>query len=325
MRLLVGGVLPLCVQTVSGAVPITLHTGMCDASAAVPAGSSMFVVANDEDNLLRVYQANDPGGPVASFDLAAFLAADDASPEADIEGATLIGNRTYWITSHGANKKGKPRPSRRRLFATELSVHGGTVALLPVGTPYRDLVRDLATAPSLKKYKLGAAARLAPEAAGGLNVEGLSRTPQGGLLIGLRNPLPGGKALIIPLENPAEVVDGKPVRLGEPAVLALGGLGIRSIEYLEPQARYLIVAGPPGDEGDFGLYSWSGGAGDGAQPATGVNFRGLRPEALLVYPVREARVQILSDDGSEPVDGEACKDGQLAVTKKSFRSVWVSP
>ena len=37
------------------------HFGMCDASAAVPVGDTMFIVANDEDNLLRVYHADISG------------------------------------------------------------------------------------------------------------------------------------------------------------------------------------------------------------------------------------------------------------------------
>ena len=33
-------------------------------------------------------------------------------PEADIEGATRVQDRVYWITSHGANNDGEVRPSR---------------------------------------------------------------------------------------------------------------------------------------------------------------------------------------------------------------------
>ena len=42
-------------------------------------------------------------------------------PEADLEGATRIGDDIYWITSHGQNKNGKNRPSRHRLFATAVA------------------------------------------------------------------------------------------------------------------------------------------------------------------------------------------------------------
>lgn len=148
---------------------VTRYFGMCDASAAVPVGSTMFVVANDEDNVLRVYRRDESGTPMYSLDIASFLGVDDEHPEADIEAATAIGNRIYWVTSHGANKNGKPRPNRRRLFATDLSIEGEKVVLKTVGKPYRDLVEDLRANPELKAYKIREAAETAPEETGGLN------------------------------------------------------------------------------------------------------------------------------------------------------------
>ncbi len=109
----------------------TEHSGMCDASAAVAVGPTMFVVANDEDNVLRVYRKNKPGEPVHTFDLTSFLKPDAEHPEADIEAATQVGDRVYWITSHGTNKKGKQRPSRHRLFATEVTEALGRTARAP--------------------------------------------------------------------------------------------------------------------------------------------------------------------------------------------------
>ena len=101
-------VLPVTANTLT---PIIRHTGMCDASAAVPVGSNLFVVANDEDNTLRIYKRNKSGEPIYSQDLSSFLQIDPKHPEADIEGATLIKNRIYWISSHGASKEGKERPN----------------------------------------------------------------------------------------------------------------------------------------------------------------------------------------------------------------------
>jgi hypothetical protein len=48
-----------------------------------------------------------------------------------------------------------------------------------------------------------------------------------------RNPIPGKRALLVPLENPEEVVDGRAAKLGTPILLPLGGLGVRNIEYFE--------------------------------------------------------------------------------------------
>jgi hypothetical protein len=303
---------------------------MCDASAAVAVAPTMFVVANDEDNVLRVYQRNKSDNPVATFDLTSFLKPDPEHPEADIEGATRIGERIYWITSHGTNKEGKPRRSRRRLFATEVNIAGDKVTITPVGTPYTNLVKDLAESPWLKEFKLGDAAKEPPEQVAkanrvaGLNIEGLTATPQGTLLIALRNPIPGRQALLIPLDNPKEVINGKAAILGKPIPLSLDGLGVRSIEYFEAWGKYLIVAGPPDDQGEFELYQWAGAASEAPNPIPDVTFKGVHPEALIIYPGEQTKIQLLSDDGTVQVEGRECKDKKVTLAKKSFRSIWVT-
>ena len=90
--------------------------------------------------------------------------------------------------------------------------------------------------------RLADASRLSAEAEGGFNIEGLAATPEGKLLIGLRNPLPQRRALVVPLENPAELIEGKTARFGLPIELDLDQRGIRSLELVG--ASYLIVAGP---------------------------------------------------------------------------------
>jgi len=72
-----------------------------DASAAVAIAKDMFIVADDENNVLRVYRTGEAGSPVFSYDLTGFLGIDPEHPEADIEGTTKIGSRIYWIASHG--------------------------------------------------------------------------------------------------------------------------------------------------------------------------------------------------------------------------------
>ena len=304
--------------------PLARHSGMCDASAAVPVGPTLFVVANDEDNTLRIYKRDEPGEPVYSQDLSSFLQIDKDHPEADIEGATLIGNRIYWITSHGANKEGKERPNRRRFFATDIESYGNNINLKPVGTPFLDLIQAIKDSAELKGYHLGKAAKEAPESKDGLNIEGLTRTPKGNLLIAFRNPIPNGKALLVPLENPQEVIkkNNKP-QLGKPILLDLGGLGIRSIEYSDAKKAYFIIAGPYDNNDGFQLYQWSGKPTEAPGLINGVDFQGLHPEALVVYPEEKTRIQMLSDDGSEQAKGKECKD--LAASRdKGFRSIWIS-
>ena len=142
-------------------------------------------------------------------------------------------------------------------------------------------------------------------------------TPQGTLLIGFRNPSPDGKALIVPLNNPDQVVDGERAKLGTPIELSLNGLGIRSFEYRESQARYLIVGGPYNDDGNVLLFDWSGKPSDAAKLIPEVQFGNLNPEAMFVYPGDVTAVQFLSDDGGRKQKGVSCKE--MARAEQRFR------
>ena len=301
----------------ASAQQIGSFNGPCDASAAVALDASYFVVANDENNTLTIYRQDQPQ-PVGRLNLAAFLGTAPGE-ESDIEGAAAIGTRIYWITSHGRNSKGKARPDRQRFFATEI-IAGQPPGIQPVGRAYTELLHDLLATEALKPYRLDDAARRAPEAEGGLNIEGLAATADGKLLIGLRNPLPRQRALLIPLDNPAEVIAGQRARFGQAIELDLGQRGIRSIERIGND--YLIVAGPPADQGSFALYRWSGQRHDAPIPITGIDLSNLRPEALFARPGKP-QVQLLSDDGGVLVDGVACK--QLPAEQQRFRSTTFNP
>ena len=247
------------------------------------------------------------------------LRPDEDHPEADIEGVTRIGDLIFWIASHGRNKDGKLRLSRHRLFATRVAIEGNKVTVAPVGLPYTRLLEDLAEAPALQKYNLESASRKAPESKGGLNIEGLVATPQGSLMIGFRNPIPGGKTLIVPLDNPQQIVGGERAKLGPPIELSLNGLGVRSIEYRENRDRYLIVAGPYNDDGKVALFGWSGKASDAAELMPEGTFGNLTPEAMFIYPGDLTAVQFLSDDGGRKLEGDGCKE--MVPAKQRFRGV----
>src|SRR5205823_3592182 len=146
------------------------------------------------------------------------------SSESDLEGAAKIGNRAFWISSHGRNKDGKFRPNRDRFFATDIKLVNGEVTLAPVGRPYKTWLDDLIGDPRFAAFHFAGAATHAPKASGGLNIEGLSATSEGHLLIGFRNPIPKGKALLIPLVNPNDVIAGKRPVFGSAIQLDLGGL-----------------------------------------------------------------------------------------------------
>ncbi|MDR7332299.1 DUF3616 domain-containing protein [Roseateles asaccharophilus] len=218
--------------------------GLCDASAAVALDARHFIVADDERNTLVVYRRGE-AQRVGEVDLAKFL---KAKKESDLEGAAQLGSRIYWIASHARNSAGELREDRHRFFATE--VRGASVE--PVGRPYTALQHDLLAHAALAPLLTGAAQRAA-EAEGGFNIEGLATAADGSLLIGLRSPVPQGKAIVVPLLNPAELVDGKgPARFGAVIRLDLGGHGVRSLERVG--SGYLIAAGPTGDDGTFAVF-----------------------------------------------------------------------
>ena len=301
---------------------VMTYLGPCDASAAAALDAAHFVVAGDEDNTLRVYHRGRPE-PVGETPLAAFLESGDK--ESDLEAAAAVGKRIYWIASHGRNSKGKLRPDRQRFFATDID-SGAPPRITPVGTPYRGLLDDLAAAPTLAGLRLGDAALLAPEAPGGLNIEGLAAMPDGNLLVGFRNSVPNGRALLVPLLNPAELVGAVPGRkacFGEPILLELRGRGIRSIDRALDGRGYWIVAGPASDAGAFTLYRWSGQTKDAPRIVDSSAFVGLRPEALFELPGGGGTLQILSDYGGVLTNGTACKDRPM--TAQGFRSITLHP
>jgi len=303
--------------------------GMCDGSAGTAITPDLFVVANDDGQTLRVYRRGTPE-PLKEFDtdLNQFLGTDQSNDhEADIEAAARVNNRIYWITSHGRDSDGVERETRRRFFATEIKVASGKVTIEPVQRPYIKLLDDLFGAESLRKYKslLQNGAKIAPEEKGGLNIEGLAATPEGHLLIGFRNPiLPNSAALVVPLLNPDDVVNGQTTRFGDPIELDLGGLGIRSIDYVAARKSYWIIAGPSGDKGEFKMFEWSG-SGE-PKRRTDITFdNDMHPEALVTFPDDQSNVLVLIDDGDikgmDPNTNKKCK--KVAQELKRFRAVHV--
>jgi hypothetical protein len=288
------------------------YEGLCDASAAVALDARHFVVAGDEDNTLRIFERGRPQAR-ATLPLDVFLRS--GKDEADLEAATRIGGRIYWIGSLSRDGKGRPAPQRDLLFATE--VDGGTAppTLRPLGPGPTRLLDALLASEAGRAWKLTEAAARAPEAPGGLNVEGLTHTADGALLIGFRSPLREGLALVLPLRNPAQTIEGQPPQFGAVFALNLGGRGVRAMA--RAQDGYLVVGGPTADNGDFALFHWRGGNDTPQrlqQPALGT----LRPEALFAW-TGTPQWQLLSDDGGIERQGKACK--KLPLRKQAFRSL----
>lgn len=293
----------------------TTYFGMCDASAGVALNSRLFVVANDEDNAIRVYSANHGGSARKSYDVSRFIGVDTRRPESDLEGACRVGNRIYWITSHGQNREGEFRSSRHAFFATRIT---DRAVLKPIGRAYRSLLADLIADSRLDRFNLREASQRAPKAKGALNIEGLSVTPDGRLLIGFRNPIPDDQALIVPLENPQEVIQNERARFGDPILIDLDGRGIRDITLQGNE--YLIIAGSYDGSGKNRLYRWDGSSEPNR--IRDIDLGNINAEAIVLYPEGGRGIQLLSDDGTRSIGGEPCKFAD--PSKRRFRSVFVT-
>jgi hypothetical protein len=339
-------------------LPRSGYRGMSDASAAVAVGPELFLAADDENSVLKLYSASEQGPAIAALDWSGPLGINPRAefPESDIEGGTSLGEVYFWITSHGRNRSGKWRANRHRLFAMTIRRDDSGIQAEPYGRTYRGLALDLLDLPQAAQLGLGAALgppgttvdHLAPKEKG-LNIEGLTATADGqSLLFGFRNPIPADRALLIPLLNPVEVVaEGAKPQLGDPILLDLSvtyqgdryALGIRSIEYSRRHGCYFVIGGLPDSKNVFGLFRWSGQADDPpvqlAQATASIrDIKGFTPEALIPFSDRDT-IQLLSDDGSRevPVGSPAqCAPGEydngrceqkhlLDARRKTFRSL----
>ena len=293
-----------------GAAPVaTEYEGLCDASAVVQIDNSV-VVASDErsssgGNILGVYRLGVPKGRIVPM---------GSGEEADLEGVARRGDRLFWIGSHGASKDGEARPARRVLFALRAEATPVGPRLSRAGGLYRNLLSDLARDQRYDGFGLAAAAMRAPED-GGLSIEGL--TTQGDtLLIGLRSPVKGGRALVVTLLNPDGVIMGQRGRFGPPRQLDLGGRGIRAMD-TRPDGSIVVVAGPPGRKGSFGVYDLT----STSMIQRAVDFGGLRPEGVAATP--EGGLMFVSDDGDRKQRGQNCKD--RPDSDRRFRLFYVAP
>lgn len=284
--------------------------GICDASAMEMLDDDLFLVADDEDNMLRLYSRSREGLPVASFDFTRSFGLAKRTKEIDFEGSARIDDHIFFISSHGASSKGKFQPSRHRLFAVQVT--GTERPVIRSAGFYSGLYRDLVEAPELASFNFRQAATLPPKAPGALNIEGLAATPEGHLLIGFRNPIPGGDALVVPILNPKDLLRGRRAEFGGPMLVSLNGLGIRS--FTRFRDGYLVVAGSHSSDQASQLYRWDGFSSE-AILVTQVMPGNPEGMAVLTDQGRDV-LFVLSDDGTIRIGERACKklkDSSLKV------------
>jgi hypothetical protein len=236
----------------------TLAGGPFEASGAVeaPGGGVLFVDDGRPDAVMFMRLDGDSPGTPEAVPIGASVA--------DPEGITTDGTYVYVV---GSQSRGKPEgaglvrfrfdPARRKAEAAE------TIA---------DLTSLLAPhVPGLT----ASGRKRSP-----LNIEGLAWDARHGrLLLGLRGPLEGAHALLVPvrMRDPKGAFTAGNLEVGKRIRLDLGGSGIRGIE--ADGDAFWIVAGGVGNAGTSRLVQW-GGTGSAVRVAATFP-EGLKPEGVV--------------------------------------------
>ncbi|MBM4393627.1 MAG: DUF3616 domain-containing protein [Deltaproteobacteria bacterium] len=183
--------------------------GSCEPSALLQRGEQWIVGDNEQGRHLFVYDSRFK----RQADLALPLDVDD------IEALALDGSTLWVVGSHSTSKKGERRPGRERILRLDANP-----AVLTV---------DFAACPEC------VAARGEAPDKGGLNIEAAA-VANGQLLLGLRGPMRGDKAILL-------VVDPTSGRVTESREVNLGGEAFR--ELVPWKSGFLAVSGPVADGG----------------------------------------------------------------------------
>ncbi|MEM7361147.1 MAG: DUF3616 domain-containing protein [Pseudomonadota bacterium] len=267
------------------------YFGVCDGSAALRIDDQTVLMANDENNILLSYDIWG-GHPVASFDLADILHGlnekDGRDRELDIEAVTELNKELFWIASNGRNKSGKKRPNRLSFFAT--SKPDRNLKNLKLVKDRVNLTERLSSFSGLSDLLTKEVLKTPPKE-GGLNIEAMTTTPEGKLILGFRSPLDGedgmeGNATLVTLAN----IDDQ-WQVESNALINLKDRGVRDMIRID--GGYLLIAGDVDSGGKFALYTL-----DMQLKPTKLKSLGkgeLNPEALLAL---NDQLLVLSDDGS---------------------------
>ncbi|WP_265272132.1 CARDB domain-containing protein [Nostoc sp. KVJ3] len=324
----------------NGTATTQFLTGTSDASTAIPVGGTFFLEADDENQVLRLYDSSKSGLAVTGFDFTSSLGltqtdGSGALREVDLEASAKIGDRIFWLGSQSNSDDGKSRPNRDRIFATDISGTGASTTLSYTGR-YDFLREDIINwdvnnghGKGANYYGLAASAAssVGSKQPNGYNIEGLEIAPDNTTAyIAFRAPEvpPSGRAnaLIVQVTNFASLISASgggtqgSAQFGAPIELDLGGRGIREIRK-NANNQYVIIAGPAGDAGtapnDFRLYTWDGNPNSQPQLRAATFPASFNPEGIVTIPdnlTNTSQIQFVSDDGNSVLynDGTAAKD-----------------
>jgi hypothetical protein len=211
----------------------------------------------------------------------------------DLEGSALgKDGAVYLITSHSVNKKGKRKKKREVLV--RLTFKNGKIS---ENTTYGGLLLPMREALEGKSEIKTANSQQ-------LNIEGLCfDSSKKRLLLGLRAPLAGNKAIILVLENPYALFSkGQAPRFQQKNIyLNLGGGGIRSITYDSQHKVYLLANEIPNKKGKLRSAVWAWDGKPDSQPSRVIlpKLKGIKniEGMTLVKFQKKTFILMVTDDG----------------------------
>jgi hypothetical protein len=324
-------------------------TGIADASAGIALDDNYMIIANDESNLLYVFDRKNSGQPVKTFDFnqGNALNLSDGTPgnykEVDVEaGVRSLANpaKIYWLGSMSNNSSNAYKPNRDRLFTVTVS-GTGAAATFTDSNYVDDLRNQLITWGDSHGYNFTAAAAdlHSSKVIDGFNIEGMAFGPDDKTMyIGFRAPLVplSGRvnAVIAPIQNFESWINHTPpigsATIGAPIELNLGGRGIRDLIRLS-NGYYIIIAGSYDETAMGAVYKWTGNPADAPTQITSMDISALNVEGVLPVnaggTLMEDRLQVISDNGDNVwyADGTVAKDLGTDNFKKFSSNVIIAP
>ena len=316
-------------------------------SAAVRAGTSLFLGADEACAIDRLTLTDKGGADHRCYQLAEFLDLKDADEEADIEGLAVCDG---WLWIVGSHARTRPKPGKQEDGCIDLDALAdlkdtrsrcllARIPLLPDcdgwqpvksdGKRKAGLVRQTKhgskLAALLRANPLFAPFTRVPAKEGGVDVEGIAVCDDR-VALGLRGPVLATSAVLLEMSVAAKK-SGRLAIDGDLAVrlLDLEGLGIRDLKRRGDDL--LILAGPStGLSGPCAVYLWQGWAGD--PPKHDRKVRLHQPERVLELPFGRGvdhpeGLALMGDDRllvicDSPATGRLGKGGK-AITADLFQ------
>ena len=249
--------------------PRRIAGGAYEASglAAVPGDSQFLFVDDGEEREIFLLTLTDDG--VQTEDAIALPFAADVT---DMEGATTDG-RFFYVVGSQSKRTGYDGDGLARF-----TFDPGTRRIERV-----ERIQGLKAWLATHVAELRGTERLIGDEV--LNIEGLAWDPRNRwLLLGLRAPVVGDSALVVPLKLSDTTVAFTASNLrvdGTTLRIPLGGAGIRGIEWDAVANAFLVIVGASLDheDRDFRVVEWSGQSGSHAREIAAYDRR-LKPEGI---------------------------------------------